>query len=74
MKKEMVRRSITIPKELDDRISMMVDKYSYNFKNDLLIELVELGILKFDEDTTLKSTMMNLIIKINELIENLETK
>lgn len=74
MKKEVIRRSLTIPKELDERITMMADKYSYNVKNDLMIELIELGILKFDEDITLKTAVMNLIIKINELLENMENK
>lgn len=74
MKKEVIRRSISVPKELDERIDTMSKKYSYSIKNDLYIELLELGILKFDEDLELKSMMSQLLIKVDTLIEKLEYK
>ena len=39
MKKSVVRRSVTIPKELDDQITIISDRYSYNVKNELYVEL-----------------------------------
>lgn len=72
MKNETIRRSVTFPKELDDIIAKMVDKYSYTVKNDLLVELLELGIIKFNEDMELKNIMLSLISKVNELINYFE--
>ena len=74
MKKENIRRSISLPKELDDRIDKMTKKYSYSVKNDLYVELVELGLLKFEEDLELKNMMYQLLTRVNVLIENLESK
>lgn len=68
MKKEVIRRSITIPTTLDNKISVMADEYSYKIKNDLIIELLELGIIKHDEDMKIKSLLLELINKVEILI------
>lgn len=73
-KKEIIRRSISIPKDLDNRISLMVNKFSYTFKNELIIELIELGIIKYMEDLELKNKISLLIKKIDKLIDNSEDK
>lgn len=72
MKKEMIRRSITIPSSLDSKISLMVEEYDYKVKNNLIVELLELGLLKFNEDRENKQLNYNLIDKINCLIDKLE--
>lgn len=74
MKKSIVRRSISIPKELDDQITIMTNKYSYHVKNELYIELLELGIIKFDEDIELKQMISNLLTKIELLLEHLKVR
>ena len=44
-----IKRSIIFPKELDSIINGMTERYSYQTKSKLIIELLELGILKFNE-------------------------
>jgi len=68
-KKEIIRRSISIPKDLDEIISIVVKKYSYKVKNELIVELLELGLLKFNEDLELKNKISNLINKIDKYME-----
>ena len=68
MKKEVIRRSITIPTILDNKISIMANEYSYKIKNDLFIELLELGIIKHNEDMEIKSLLLELINKVEILI------
>lgn len=70
--KEYIRRSISIPNELNNRIDEMISQYSYTYKNDLIIELLELGLLKFNEDLELKQFMINLLSRVNNLIQLLE--
>ncbi|MDO5557801.1 MAG: hypothetical protein Q4G05_06170 [Clostridia bacterium] len=73
-KKEIIRRSISIPKDIDDKISIMVSKYSYTVKNDLIVELIELGIIKYEEDIELKNKINTLMVKVEELLNNIESK
>lgn len=67
--KSIIRRSISIPKELDEQIEIMKREFSYNVKNELIVELIELGILKYKEDIELKNKLdkflnnMDLILK-----------
>lgn len=68
-KKEIIRRSISIPKDLDEIISIVSKKYSYKVKNELIVELLELGLLKFNEDLELKNKISNLINKIDKYME-----
>lgn len=67
MKKRTIRRSVSLPSILDNKISLMANEYSYKSKNDLIVELLELGIIKFDEDLKLK----NLICELSEDVRNL---
>ena len=68
-----IRRSINIPKELNLKIEMMKNDYSYSTKSDLIIELLELGIISFykgkDRDTKIDIMLerLNLLLdKIND--------
>ena len=74
MKKERMRRSVSIPKELDAQISIMSNQYAYTVKNDLYVELLELGILKFREDMSLRNEIINLISRMDKLLEELDHK
>ena len=67
--KKMIRRSITMKKELDDKIQIMKEKYSYKVKNELIIELIELGILKYEEDLEIKTKINQLLNRMNQLLE-----
>ena len=69
MKKDVVRRSVTIPIALDNKISVMADNYAYKIKNDLIVELLELGILKYEEDTEIKNLLLTLINKVELLLD-----
>ena len=68
MKKDVIRRSITIPTILDNKISIMADEYSYKIKNNLIIELLELGIIKYNEDIEIKILLIELINRIEVLL------
>lgn len=68
MKKDVIRRSITIPTILDNKISIMADEYSYKIKNNLIIELLELGIIKYNEDIEIKNLLIELINRIEVLL------
>lgn len=69
MKRDVVRRSVTIPTALDNKISVMANNYAYKIKNDLIVELLELGILKYEEDTEIKNLLLTLINKIEILLD-----
>lgn len=73
-KKEVIRRSISLPKTLDERIGIMTKEYSYNVKNELMMELLELGILKFNENVELTSKINLLIDKVEKMINVIEKK
>lgn len=70
--KEYTRRNFYVPIELDDEITRMADKYNYKSKKDMYVELLELGILKFEEDYTMKNVMIRLINKIDYLLSKIE--
>ena len=72
--KNIIRRSISIPKELDDKINVMSNEYSYSIKNELYLELLVLGMIKFDEDIALKNLIVNLLSRLDELLNKLENK
>lgn len=63
--KSIIRRSVSIPKELDDQIEIMKKEFSYSVKNELIIELLELGILKYKEDIELKN-------KLDKFLNNMD--
>ena len=64
------RRSISLPTELDEIISIKFKNSNYSFLNDFLIELLELGLVKMDEDSEIKNRQIELLNKIDKLISN----
>jgi len=66
--KNFKRRSISLPIELDEIISIKFKKTNYSFVNDFLIELLELGLIKLDEDTEMKNKQIEILNKIDKLI------
>lgn len=71
LEKRIIRRSISIPKELDEQIEIMKSEFSYNVKNELIIELIELGILKYKEDMEIKNKLNIFLNKIDLILEKL---
>ncbi len=74
MNKKLIRRSVSIPVYLDEKIDLLKKQFSYRSKTDLIIELLELGIIKFNEDDKLKENMKNLVIKVEMLLRKLDDK
>lgn len=72
MENDKIRRSLTIPKELDSRISQLEKKYNYKVKNDLYVELIENGIIKLEEDDSINTNIVKLLDKVNQMIKVLE--
>ena len=66
--KNFKRRSISLPIELDEIISIKFKKTNYSFVNDFLVELLELGLIKLDEDTEMKNKQIEILNKIDKLI------
>lgn len=64
------RRSISLPTELDEIISIKFKNTNYSFLNDFLIELLELGLVKMEEDSEIKNRQIELLNKIDKLISN----
>ena len=63
------RRSISLPIELDEIISTRFKNTNYSFINDFLIELLELGLIKLDEDSEIKNRQVEILNKLEELIK-----
>lgn len=72
--KSIIRRSISIPKELDDQIEIMKKEFSYSVKNELIIELMELGILKYKEDIELKNKLDKFLKNMDLILNKLGIK
>lgn len=66
--KNFKRRSISLPIELDQIISIKFKKTNYSFVNDFLVELLELGLIKLDEDLEIKNKQIEILNKIDKLI------
>lgn len=66
--KNFKRRSISLPIELDEIISIKFKKTNYSFVNDFLVELLELGLIKLDEDLEIKNKQIEILNKIDKLI------
>ena len=66
--KNFKRRSISLPIELDQIISIKFKKTNYSFVNDFLVELLELGLIKLDEDIEIKNKQIEILNKIDKLI------
>ena len=67
-----IKRSIIFPKELNSIIKGMTERYSYQTKSKLIIELLELGILKFNEDLNRNAKIDEILNKINFLLEKMD--
>lgn len=66
--KNFKRRSISLPTELDEIISIKFKNTNYSFINDFLIELLELGLVKLDEDSEIKNRQIEILNRIDELL------
>ncbi len=66
--KNFKRRSISLPVELDEIISIKFKNTNYSFINDFLVELLELGLIKLDEDLEIKNKQIEILDKIDKLI------
>ena len=62
------RRSISIPIELDAIIEYKFKSSGHSFINDLIIELLELGLLKYEDNFEIKY----LLYEIKNEIKNIE--
>ena len=67
-----IKRSINFPKELESKINDMTELYSYQTKSKLIIELLELGILKFNEDLNRNAKIDEMLNKINFLLGKMD--
>lgn len=61
-----------MPIELDEIISIKFQKNNYSFMNDFLIELLELGLIKLDEDLEVKNRQVELLDKVDKLISKIK--
>lgn len=68
--KNFKRRSISLPIELDEIISIKFKQNNYSFINDFLVELLELGLIKLDEDLEIKNRQIEILDKIDKLISS----
>lgn len=66
--KKFKRRSISIPIELQEIIELYFQRSNYSFINDMIIDLLELGIIKANENEEIKSQYQVIINKLDELI------
>ena len=72
MNKKLIRRSVSIPVYLDEKIDLLKKQFSYRSKTDLIIELLELGIIKFNENDELLNNMRQVINKVDYLLKKLD--
>ena len=63
------RRSISVPKELDKIIEYKFKISNYSYVNDLIIELLELGLIKLNDDEEIKIQNEKIISKLDRIIE-----
>ena len=66
--KNFKRRSISIPEELDKIIEYKFKCSNYSFINDILIELLELGLMKLNDNEEIKYQNEKIISKLDDLI------
>lgn len=66
--KNFKRRSISIPEELDKIIEYKFKCSDYSFINDMLLELLELGLMKLNDNAEIKFQNEKIISKLDELI------
>ena len=68
MKQNYKRRSISIPIALEELINYKFKMSGYTYINDMIVELLELGLLKLNEDDTIKVQNEMILKKLDELI------
>ena len=62
------RRSISIPEELDKIIEYKFKISDYSFINDMLIELLELGLIKLSDNEEIKNQNETINSKLDKII------
>ena len=68
IEKNFKRRSITIPSDLNELIEYKFKNSNYTFINELIIELIELGLIKLDDINENKLQNQEIISKLDEII------
>ena len=68
IEKNFKRRSITIPSDLNELIEYKFKNSNYTFINELIIELIELGLIKLDDINENKLQSQEIISKLDEII------
>lgn len=70
--KNFKRRSISIPEELDKLIEYKFKNSGYSFINDMIIELLEFGLIKLNDNNEIKNHNEKIISKLDEIISMLK--
>lgn len=70
--KNFKRRSISIPEELDKLIEYKFKNSGYSFINDMIIELLEFGLIKLNDNDEIKNHNEKIISKLDEIISMLK--
>lgn len=66
--KNFKRRSISIPEELDKIIEYKYRISDYSFINDMIVELLELGLIKLSDNEEIKIQNENINSKLDKII------
>ena len=64
----MIRRSISISDSLNELLEFYFKKYSYKSRNDLIVELLELGIIKMNESNEIKTDIQNIKSDLRKIV------
>ncbi len=72
--KNFKRRSISIPLELDKIIEYKFKVSGYSFINDMIIELLELGLVKSNDNDDIKINYEMITNKLDKIISLLKDK
>lgn len=63
-----IRRSISISDSLNELLEFYFKKYSYKSRNDLIVELLELGIIKMNENNEIKTDIQNIKSDLRKIV------
>ena len=72
--KNFKRRSISLPMELDEIIQYQTKKMKLNYVNDMIIELLELGLMKINDNEEIKIQNEEIISKLNLIYQEVLKK
>ncbi len=72
--KNFKRRSISLPTELDEIIQYQTKKMKLNYVNDMIIELLELGLMKINDNEEIKIQNEEIISKLNLIYQEVLKK